>query len=61
VSIQDSERPKDVTPLALRLCGQWLATCLELGWSQRELDDLERLWWKYRDRHGNLKSQFGEK
>lgn len=36
-------------------CGKWLAYCLQIGWSRTLLDDLERLWWKYHDEHGNFK------
>jgi len=32
---------------ALKLCAEWLVACLEIGWSKSDLDDLEKLWWKY--------------
>jgi hypothetical protein len=61
MSVLDHERPKEVTPKAIRQCGQWLATCLELGWRQGDLDALERIWWTYRDRHGNVKPAASER
>jgi hypothetical protein len=49
-------RPEHTTAGGLRLLGVWLAECLKLGWSKASLDDLEALFWKYRDGSGRLKS-----
>lgn len=38
----------------VRLCAEWLAECLRLGWKRTDLDWLETLWWKYHDEHGRL-------
>lgn len=40
---------------ATKKCAEWLATCLDLGWSRSSLDQLEWIWWKYHDRFGNLR------
>ena len=47
----------DNTPTlhATKLCGEWLANCLRLGWSRAELDWLEALWWEHHDHTGQLK------
>ncbi|MGM4891308.1 hypothetical protein [Tardiphaga sp. 839_C3_N1_4] len=37
-------------------CAKWLSQCLEIGWPRESLDDLEAIWWRYRDEHGELKS-----
>lgn len=42
------------THRAVRLCGEWLAECLRLGWRRDQLDALEELWWRYHDDRGNL-------
>lgn len=34
---------------AERMCAEWLAACLRLGWRKTDLDRLETLWWKYHD------------
>lgn len=39
----------------MRKCAAFLSEMLRIGWSKSELDDLEKLWWQYRDRNGNLK------
>ena len=39
-----------------RKCAEWLAACLRLGWRREDLDFLEKLWCKYHDEEGNLKS-----
>ena len=41
---------------AVRRCAQWLAYCVEIGWSRNDLDFLESLWWKYHDKTGELVS-----
>lgn len=45
--MKDDERP---TERAMRKCAEWLAYCLRIGWSRKELDALESLWWKYHDK-----------
>lgn len=39
----------------IRMCAEWLAYCKSIGWRDDQLDDLERLWWQWRDLNGNLK------
>ncbi len=39
---------------ALRACAEWLAYCLQIGWTRSQLSDLEGLWWKYHDERGKL-------
>ena len=34
---------------ALIGCAQWLEACIEIEWEKSDLDDLEKLWWKYHD------------
>jgi hypothetical protein len=43
------------TQKAWRLCAKWQAACLKLGWKKSDLDDLEEIFWRYRDNHGRLK------
>jgi hypothetical protein len=38
---------------ALEQCQKWLRDCLRLGWRNRDLTDLEKLWWEYHDQNGN--------
>lgn len=38
-----------------RKCAEWLSYCLSIGWSKNQLDELEKLWWKYHDENGNIK------
>jgi hypothetical protein len=33
-------------------CLRWIDSCRELGWAEDQLDDLEDLFWKYRDSDG---------
>jgi hypothetical protein len=47
----EPERTRD----AVRLCAEWLAACIRLGWRHDELDFLEELWWKWHDHRGQLK------
>ena len=44
------------TRQAVKKCGEWLASCLEIGWSKQDLDGLEKIWWEHRDERGNLKA-----
>lgn len=30
----------------IRACAEWLSYCLSIGWKRRDLDALEKLWWK---------------
>jgi hypothetical protein len=47
--------PRDEPTLtARRLCAIWLRGCLSFGWPKESLDELERLWWKHHDNHGEL-------
>jgi hypothetical protein len=43
------------TQKALVKCAYWLLYCLSIGWAKEELDELEKIWWRYHDRFGNLK------
>lgn len=45
------------TDKAFRKCAEWLKLCLDLGWSKKKLDFLEKLWWKHHDCKGNLKGE----
>ena len=47
----EARRP---TQRAVRACAEWLAACLQLGWSRADLDALEGLWWRYHDDGGRL-------
>lgn len=39
---------------AVRVCGEWLAACLRMGWDRKDLDRLEDLWWQWHDDEGRL-------
>lgn len=39
----------------MALCLKWTDSCRELGWQEDQLDDLELLFWQYRDSNGRLK------
>lgn len=49
------------TPKASLACAKWLQQCLSFGWPKSSLDDLEKLWWKYHDRFGNLVAEVESK
>jgi len=34
----------------------WLAFCLGTGWSKESLPGLEKIWWRFKDKHGNIKA-----
>lgn len=34
---------------AWKLCAEWLAYCVRIGWSRGQLDALEALWWEHHD------------
>ena len=38
-------------------CAEWLAYCLEIGWSKNDLDGLQELWMANHDDNGNYKAQ----
>ena len=41
---------------AIKKCEEWLSYCLSVGWDKKDLDGLEKLFWKYRDaKTGELK------
>jgi hypothetical protein len=48
---------KEPTTKGLRLCAEWLAYCLKIGWKKEHLDDLAKLWWKHHDSNGKLKER----
>jgi hypothetical protein len=35
---------------AIRECAEWLSYCLKIGWTKGQLDELEKIWWKYHDK-----------
>ena len=41
---------------ATKLCAEWLANCLRLGWARTDLDWLESVWWEHHDHEGQLKT-----
>jgi hypothetical protein len=45
------------TVKAVRDCAEWLSYCLQIGWKREQLDELEALWWKYHNWHGELVSR----
>lgn len=48
-------RMTDKSTKGLKACAEWLCYCLSIGWKMSQLDDLEKLWWKYHDgRTGEL-------
>lgn len=40
--------------MGLKLCVEWLDKCQQLGWQPSAMNDLEALFWKYRDKDGRL-------
>jgi hypothetical protein len=42
----------------IKKCAEWLASCLEIGWSKNDLDGLQELWMANHDDNGNYKAQF---
>ena len=53
--------PKNASLHARRLCVEWLTACIELGWKEEQLPDLEAMFWKYRDhRTGEFKTKPNE-
>lgn len=45
------------TRKSVKNCAKWLAYCLEIGWQKSDLEDLEKIWWKFRDKNGKLLKQ----
>lgn len=45
---------------AIKKCAEWLAYCLEIGWSKEHLNALEKLWWEYHDKNGKVKNFFNQ-
>jgi|WetSurMetagenome_2_1015567.scaffolds.fasta_scaffold00103_11 hypothetical protein len=39
---------------AIMNCAKWLSYCLKIGWNKKDIDELEKLWWKFHDEMGNL-------
>lgn len=53
---EQKETPKsERKSIGIRKCAEWLAYCLEIGFSKEQLDELESIWWKHKDGYGNLK------
>lgn len=44
------------TEKGIMKCAEWLVYCLGIGYTKGELDELEALFWKYKDKKGNLKT-----
>ena len=53
-------RPENVTANAQKICCNWLAFCLTLGWKKESLDALEQMWWDWHDRKGKFKQHNAE-
>lgn len=41
----------------IKKCAEWLAYCLDIGWSKNDLDGLQELWMANHDDNGNYKAQ----
>ena len=41
----------------IKKCAEWLAYCLEIGWSKNDIDGLQELWMANHDDNGNYKAQ----
>lgn len=46
---------KERTQLGLIRCLEWLAYCLSIGYKQSDLNGLEKIFWTFKDKNGNLK------
>ncbi len=44
------------TRKALMTCAELLVYCLKIGCEKSDLDELEKLWWRYHDDLGRLTS-----
>ena len=49
--MSENETP---SPIGAKKCLWWLNMCKEIGWHPSHLPALADLFWKYRDRDGNL-------
>ncbi len=38
---------------------QWLSYCLHSGWTKDQIDELEKVWDKFKDESGNLRLNLG--
>lgn len=38
-----------------QVCAEVMAEMLKMGWQKDQLDELEILFWRCRDRHGNVR------
>ena len=54
-------KPDGVTKRGSKKCAEWLAYCLETGWKKEQLDELEKIYWTWRDKNGELKMETTEK
>ena len=43
----------------MALCLKWIDSCREMGWAEDQFNDLEDLFWKYRDPDGRLRPNAG--
>ncbi len=43
------------TSIGIIKCGQWLTYCLSIGYTEDQLEALEKIFWKFKDGNGNLK------
>lgn len=46
---------ENVTPRGIKICAEMMAKMLEIGFRKEDLPKLEKLFWKVRDKNGNLK------
>ncbi len=49
-------RPEDASREGLAKCLAWCDACRELGWSENQMDTIEAMFWKYKDKDGNDKT-----
>ena len=49
-------RPADASREGLAKCLAWIDACREIGWAEEQMDDLEAIFWKYKDKDGNDKT-----
>lgn len=43
------------TAKAINECFKWLKYCIEIGFNKKNINELDKLWWKLHDNKGNLK------
>lgn len=46
--------PVEKSLKAVTRCAEWLVYCLSIGWSEKDLDELQSIWWRYHDHNGRL-------